>query len=444
MLRTGLLSLAVCLAAAGLAAAQAQTREQKVQADREKVEAEGFWIYNDLARGFAEAKKTGKPMLVALRCIPCVECVKLDDDLVNQDPRVRPLLEKFVCVRLVSTNGLDLSLFQYDYDQSFAAFLLNADGTVYGRFGTRSHRTYWSDDVSIEGLARALRGALDLHEQYPKNKDELAAKRGPAPEVPSPEQFPLLKDRYGPKLAAEGKVVQSCIHCHMIGDAQKALYRTRQQTIPEQVLFSYPHPKTLGLILDPRERATVLRVEESSLAEKAGFRQGDVIRKLEGQPLLSIADVQWVLHRASPEGASLKAEVERGEVVQELTFTLPKGWRQREDLSWRASSWGLRRMATGGMLLEDLPAEDREKAGLAEGAMALRVKYLGQAGPHAAAKQAGFRQGDVLVAYDGRTDLRRETDLFAQGVTEHKPGERVPVTVLRDGKKVELMLPMQE
>ena len=101
-------------------------------------------------------------------------------------------------------------------------------------------------------------------------------------------------------------------------------------------------------------------------------------------------------------------------------------------------------MATGGMLLEDLPAEEREKAGLAEAAMALRVKYLGQSGPHGAAKQAGFRQGDVLLSYDRRTDLRRETDLLAQGVINHKPGERVPVTVLRDGKKIDLILPMQE
>src|SRR5256885_5900547 len=139
-------------------------------------------------------------MLVVLRCIPCVECVKLDDDLVNQDKRVRPLLDKFVCVRVVSTNGLDLALFQFDTDQSFAAFLLNADGTVYGRFGTRSHRTSWSDDVSIEGLAKALQGALDLHANYPANKAVLAGKRGPAPEVPTPEQFPTLKARYTAKL----------------------------------------------------------------------------------------------------------------------------------------------------------------------------------------------------------------------------------------------------
>ena len=188
MVRVVLLGLGVWLAVTG--GAIAQSREQKVRDDRKKVEAEGFWIYNDFARGVAEAKKSGKPMVVVLRCIPCEECVKLDDDLVNQDRRVRPLLEKFVRVRLVSTNGLDLTLFQFDTDQSFAAFLLNADGTVYGRFGTRSHRTSWSDDLSIEGLAKALRAALDLHAQYPKNKADLAGKKGPAPEFPTPEKFP--------------------------------------------------------------------------------------------------------------------------------------------------------------------------------------------------------------------------------------------------------------
>src|SRR5438045_621931 len=137
----------------------AQTREEKVRGDKAKVEADGFWIYNDLARGYSEAKKTGQPLLVALRCIPCEQCVKLDEDLVEKDERIKPLLEKFVRVRLISANGLDLSLFQFDTDQSFAVFMLNADGTIYGRFGTRSDQTHWANDVSITGLAKALEGA---------------------------------------------------------------------------------------------------------------------------------------------------------------------------------------------------------------------------------------------------------------------------------------------
>jgi hypothetical protein len=442
MRRTILLALSMLLTATGPAAAQ--TREQKVHADRKKVEAEGFWIYNDMAKGIAEARKTGKPMLVILRCIPCEECVKLDDDLVDQDPRLRPLLDKFVCVRVVSTNSLDLSLFQFDYDQSFAAFLLNADGTVYGRFGTRSHRTAWSDDVSIEGLARALEGALELHAQYPKNKAALAAKRGPAPEFPTPEKYPAHQGKYGPKLTYEAKVVQSCIHCHQIGDAQRDLVRQRRQPMPEQLLFPYPHPKALGLILDPKQCATVLRVEEGSRADHAGFRAGDVIQRLQGQPLLSIADIQWVLHHTPPEGAALKVTVRRDGRDVNLALTLPNGWRRRDDTSWRVATWGLRRMATGGLLLESVPADERRRMGLAESDMALRVKHVGEYGPHAAAKKAGFLKDDIVVAFDGRSDLAREADLIAHALRERKAGERVEVVVHRNGKRVALTLPMQE
>lgn len=442
MARTIVLSLFVLLAASGLATAQ-KNREEKVRNDRKKVEQEGFWIYNDLPAGFAAAKKSGKPLLVVLRCIPCEACVKLDDDLVDRDPRVRPLLEKFVCVRVVSTNGLDLSLFQYDYDQSFAAFLLNADGTIYGRFGTRSHRTSWADDVSIEGLAQALRGALALHADYPKNRAALANKRGPKPEFSTPEKYPSLRDKYGPKLDYAGQVVRSCIHCHQVGDAQRQVYRDRRQPLSEQLLFPYPHPKAIGLILDPKEKATVRRVEEGSPAARTGFRTGDEIVSLGGQPLLSLADVQWVLHNAAEE-ASLTAQVRRAGKLLSLTLTLPRGWRQRDTISWRVSSWALRRMVTGGMVLEEMSKEERMKGGFRDGNMALRVRHVGQFGPHAAAKQAGFRPGDIVVSFDGKTDLLRETDVLAYAVNAHKPSEKVAVTVRRGDARIELALPMQD
>lgn len=224
-----LVSLSVSTSAA------AQTREEKVRGDREKVEADGFWIYNDLEKAFRQGRETGKPIIVVLRCIPCEECVKLDDELVDQHPRIRPLLEKFVRARQVSTNGLDLDLFQFDTDQSFAVFLLNADGTIYGRFGTRSHRTEWYADVSLEGLAQALQGALELHAEYPANREALAGKRGKPMEVASPEKYPLLRDRYTDALDYEGNVVKSCIHCHQIGDAQLSgnTDRTRPRSVPD-------------------------------------------------------------------------------------------------------------------------------------------------------------------------------------------------------------------
>lgn len=434
--------LGIVLIGLGISTVGAQTREQKVRGDKAKVEAAGFWIYNDLARGLAEGKASGKPLIVVLRCVPCEECVKLDDELIDHDEQLRPLLEKFVRVRLISTNGLDLSLFQFDTDQSFAVFLLNADGTIYGRFGTRSDRTEWVHDVSLEGLGQALEGALELHQRYPQVKAQLAAKRGGPPDFPVPESFPTLKGKYGPQLDYEGNVVRSCIHCHQIGDAQREYYRSRGGAIPEQVLFPFPHPKAIGLTLNPRTRAHVERVEPATPAAQAGIAAGDEILELAGQPLLSIADIQWVLHHASPEGATLTAKVKRGVEERELSLVLPAGWRRRDDLSWRASSWGLRRFGLGGLYLRPLTAEERAERGVKDEPMALRVHHVGAFAPHDGAKRAGFLKDDIIVEFAGRRDLLRETDLLAYTLNQVPPGSAIPVKVVRGGKQLELQLPV--
>ncbi len=421
-----------------------KTREQLVREDREKVEKTGYWIYNDMVQGFTEAKQSGKPMLVILRCLPCEECVKLDDELMDNDPELRPLLDQFVRVRVISTNGLDLSLFQFDTDQSFTAFLLNADGTIYGRFGTRSHRTDWVGDVSLAGMSRALEGALDLHQNYPASKASLAAKRGPQPEFTAPELFPGLKEKFTSTLNYEGNVAQSCIHCHQIGDAQRDLLRSKNEAMPEQVLFPYPHPKVIGLVLDPKERASVLEVVADSQAAKSGFKAGDRIETLAGQPLLSLADVQWVLHHAAAEGATIPATVQRGGKSMSLDLKLAAGWRRLDNIAWRSSSWGLRRMATGGFFSEAMTAEDRKAAGVPQTGMALKIKHVGQYAPHDAAKQAGLVNGDVVVGFDGQSDLVRESDLLAYGVTKHFPGDKIKVNILRNGKPMELTVTIRQ
>ncbi len=51
--------------------ASAQSREAKVLGDKRKFESLGLWYYNDLDSAFVEATKSGKPLLVVLRCIPC-------------------------------------------------------------------------------------------------------------------------------------------------------------------------------------------------------------------------------------------------------------------------------------------------------------------------------------------------------------------------------------
>ncbi|PYM15711.1 MAG: hypothetical protein DME18_03470 [Verrucomicrobia bacterium] len=58
------------LLAAATTLSAAEDRRERVLNDRKEVEAAGHWIYNDLPRGFAEAARTGKPLLIVVRCVP--------------------------------------------------------------------------------------------------------------------------------------------------------------------------------------------------------------------------------------------------------------------------------------------------------------------------------------------------------------------------------------
>lgn len=412
----------------------AQTRQQKVLGDKLKFEATGSWFYNDLEKGFETAGRLNQPILVVLRCIPCEECVKLDDDLIEVNPKLQQLLKSFVRVRVVGTNGLDLSMFQFDTDQSFAAFIFNADGTLYGRYGTRSDRTEWKDDVSVEGLGKALEAALELHRNYPSNKASLEGKQAGKPLFATPEKIPSLT-RFTSKLDYEGDTVKSCIHCHMIGEGLKENFRREQGKIPESLLYSYPHPKTVGLILNPTQCATVKDVIEGSAAGNSGFQIGDRIISLAGQAILSIADVQWVLHHVPAEGGTVKATIERSGQQIERTLKLSENWRSLEDISWRASSWQFRQMGLGGMALKPATAEERKERNIADGQMALIVQHVGAYPPHDRAKKAGMLKGDVIIEYDGRKDLLRDSDILAYAINKVEVGRAVHVRFRRGSEE---------
>jgi hypothetical protein len=427
----------VCLAQT----ATPQDRETKVRDDKRAVEADDRWIYNDLPRARAEAEKSGQPLLVVFRCIPCEACSRFDDLVVKRDERIGKLMDRFVCVRIVQANDLDLATFQFDYDQSFHAFFMHADGAIYGRFGTRSENHDEFQDMTMEGFASALEGVLDLHAAYPANRETLSGKHGPPPAVSRPEEFPTLAS-YGKKLDYEGNVVKSCMHCHQVRDAERETYRTAAKPMPDKVLYPYPLPRAIGLRMDPKQRAKVAEVAEASAAKGAGLRPGDEFISFAGQPILSIADIQWVLHNAE-DGAELPVEVLRGKKTVSATLALEPGWRRRSDISWRPTTWNLRRMGTGGLVLEDLSDEVRRERKLGTKGLALLVKYVGQYDAHAAGKNAGFQQEDILIEMDGQTDRRTETGFLDYALNEKKPGDKIAITVLRAGNKVKLMLPMQ-
>ena len=96
-------------------------------------------------------------------------------------------------------------------------------------------------------------------------------------------------------------------------------------------------------------------------------------------------------------------------------------------------------------MLEEATRQQRSAAGLLNDfQMALRIRRLGRYGKHAAAKRAGFREGDIIISYAGRTNLMREADLLTYTVNAHKPGEKIPVTVIRGRRKIDLKMPIQK
>lgn len=418
-----------------------QTRLEKVMGDKLKFESEGLWYYNDLDKAFEIAQKNNQPVLVVLRCIPCHECVKLDDELVETNPVVQQLLKSFVRVRIVGTNGLDLSLFQFDTDQSFSVFVFNPDRTLYGRYGTRSDRTKWEGDVSIEGLARALEACLRIHREYPKNKESLLGKQASKPVFATPDKIPVFREKYKEKLEYDGNVVQGCIHCHMIGEGMRDHYLASTGKIPDEVIYPFPHPKSLGLILDPSQCATVKEIVPGSVAEKSGLKAGDQIATMNGQPLVSIADVQWVFHGVPMSGGTVVTNYRRGTELLETTLSLPENWRRLDQIEWRASSWQLRQVGLGGMLLKPASESERASAKVGEGDMAFSVEHVGAYAPHDRAKNAGVRKGDILISVDGRRDFRREGDVLEYAVNTVPNGGTITYEFIRGSEKIVAKVP---
>src|SRR5262245_32406455 len=229
-------------------------------------------------------------------------------------------MEQFVRVRVVQGNALDLSLFQFDTDLTFAAFFLNGDRTVYGRFGTRSEQKRADKEITMEGFREAMTAALELHRNYPANKSSLEGKQPVPVKFKTPEQYPGLAGKYTASLDfSSNKVAHSCIHCHQVGEANRRLFRADNKPIPDEVLRPWPVPDVIGLSFDPKAKAKVAAVAADSAADKAGFKAGDELVSVEGQPLLSIADVQWVLHNAK-DAATLKAAVRRDSRRLDLTL----------------------------------------------------------------------------------------------------------------------------
>lgn len=240
--------------------------------------------------------------------------------MVRPDPELYSLIQQFVPVRIVNMSGVDINLFQFDFDLTMAMMFLNADGQVYSRYGGRDHQSA-EKRISMKGLKNTMRAVLALH----KSQDKAFL---PAP----PRQKMTPEDILGMPPLSKGS--SQCIHCHQINEFQWQAQRRKGIFNPES-LWGVPLPENVGLTMDVDEGNRVIAVAPASAAAKAGIQAGDVLEAVNGVRTLSQADVQWGLHRAPSEGR-FTVQLRRNGGTQTVTLEVARGWRRTNNI-WRAS-----------------------------------------------------------------------------------------------------------
>jgi serine protease Do len=324
--------------------------------------------------------------------------------------------------------GIDLELFQFDYDLTFAVLFLNADRTIYGRFGTRfGVRSQQMTHISLAALGKSMARALDLHRAYPGNKTQLQGHTGPVPNLRVPEDWPNLKKR----VAAGPATRKNCLHCHDAGDALLK-QKVQNRTVTARDVFPYPVPDQVGLKMEIDDGLRIKQIKPGSLAEKAGLKPGATLVRMSGQALTSQADIQWVLHHA-PQEAKIPVTYRLDGAERSATLELTGTWRESKN-SWRSSLWGLR----PGLELEILPESARKPLDLPPGKMALRVRYSFRE-----AAKAGVRVNDIVIAVNGRDDLLTEGLFLTHLRAGDNPPAEARLTLLRGKQSIEATVPLR-
>src|SRR5262249_11366621 len=167
------------------------------------------------------------------------------------------------------------------------------------------------------GLKYAMRAALEVHRAAPQKEIEAVKSR-------AVEEYPASKR------LKEG----ACIHCHQVYDFRREDLRTKGKWRLDEV-WVYPLPKPVGLSVATRQGNLVEKVIPKSAAAVAGLKAGDVVTRLNDQPIASFADLQHALHLAPAKG-SVTVVWQRDGKEMNAKLELTEGWR-RTDISWRTS-----------------------------------------------------------------------------------------------------------
>ena len=138
--------------------------------------------------------------------------------------------------------------------------------------------------------------------------------------------------------------------------------------------------------LDKPEGALISSVEPGSPAEQAGLKSGDVIRKVDGQPVVASGDLPALIGMSTP-GAKVTLEVWRQGRTESVAATLggPK-----DAGTQVAQGGGEPPKGKLGLSLRPMQPQEQQSSGLGGGLVIEQA-----AGP---AARAGVQRGDVLIA----------------------------------------------
>lgn len=317
-------------------------------------------------------------------------------------------------VRLVKIAGMDLRRFDFDHDLTWYVFLLNADETIYGRYGGRDAASAESR-LSLKGLRFALDRALEVH-RAPPAAAALAGK-------------PQLAEDY-----AAARSHRGCIHCHNVNEFRRSDLKAAGNWDRESI-WVYPLPENIGITLDVDGGNLVKSVADGSPAARTGLKPRDRLTRLNRLPVASFADATSALHRG-PRAGSMPVEWTRNGQTQTGALELAIGWR-KTNLTWRPSMLDI--LPSVPFNGEELSPAEKKALGLAAGRAAIRQ----DAEVHAILKTVGVAGGDILIGFDGKPINGTMRDLLGFVRRNYLVGDEITVNLLRDGKPKNLVLKLK-
>jgi membrane-associated protease RseP (regulator of RpoE activity) len=321
-----------------------------------------------------------------------------------------------VLLRIGNMRGVDLSIFDFDYDMQWFALMLTPDGEALGRFGGRDADTPGKYQ-SLVGLRHSLEQALV------RFKVEKREKAVPGKSIHA-EDYPVAA-----KLSAS-----ACIHCHHVHEFRRdQLQRASRWSLDD--VWIYPQPENIGLSLDVERGDRVLAVQPKSPAAKLGIKAKDVLRRVGDVPIASIADMQFALNRAPKTG---KLEIAwEGDKPMKGAIALPDNWRQT-DVSWR---WSLKSLSPNPSIIgDDLDLDERKKLGLDARQLAYRqMNFLTPT-----ARQAGLQSNDIIVGIDDKTLTLTARQFETHIRLYYRVGQEITLNVIRGKERVKVKMKLPD